>query len=341
MDGGHIEEIRLAATSVNPSWLCLSDSGKYLYAANEVEDPGGTVSAYRVGEDGSLELINQRPSMGKAPCHLAIDGKGAFLFAANYFSGNVAVFPLDESGGIGKARQVIQLEGSGGPNRERQEKAHAHSVLFDRSGAFASVFDLGNDRIITYRFEPETDKPLRPAGSPYSSAPGAGPRHGVFNLAGSYAYSVNELDSTVDVLRFVSEGSFEKIQTLSALPSSFQSSNQPSKEKSFCAGVRLSPGGTIPNGEFLYASNRGHDSIAVFRIQEDGKLTFIDAFPSGGRTPRDFIPDPLGDFILAANQNSDNVTVLRVDKTTGTLKETKAYPVPAPVCLIFRNQTEG
>jgi 6-phosphogluconolactonase len=197
--------------------------------------------------------------------------------------------------------------------------------MFDKKRAFGFAFDLGTDRIMAYRFDPAAAEPFSPAEEPwYQSAPGAGPRHGIFNAPGTWAYSVNELDSTLDVLKYdPSRGSFERVQNLSCLPKGWTGN-------SACAAVK-----TAPDGTFVYASNRGCDSIAVFRVLATGLLEWICAAPSGGRTPRDFGVAPGGDFVLAANQDSDNLAVFRVDKVSGSLEKEREYPLPSPVCVIF------
>ncbi|MDR2617844.1 MAG: lactonase family protein [Treponema sp.] len=331
---GVIEDLRLAAQELNPSWLCLSPGGKYLYAASEVDDVpvegSGVVSAYCVNKDGSLGLINRKPTGGKAPCHLALNGESgtgaesSYIVTANYSSGSLTVFPLAKDGALGDPCQRIRFSGRG-PNPDRQEAPHAHSFMFDKKRAFGFALDLGTDRIMAYRFDPAAAEPLSPAEEPwYQSASGAGPRHGVFNADGTCAYSVNELDSTLDVLKYdPSRGCFERLQTLSCLPKGW-------KGDSACASVKIAP-----DGEFVYTSNRGHDSIAVFRIAPGGMAEWICAVPSGGRTPRDFGVAPDGNFVLAANQDSDNLAVFRVDKDSGFLKIEWEYPLQSPVCVVF------
>jgi 6-phosphogluconolactonase len=337
---GCIEDLRLAAPAVNPSWLAVR--GQTLYAALEVNDyqGGGAVAAYRVETDGGLSPINQKPTGGGSPCHLAIDGTGAYLVAANYSGRNIAVFPLEKgekNGALGDAAQIIPFSGSG-PNRERQEGPHPHSFLFDTECAFGFALDLGADRITAFRFAPGGPEPLEAAGVPcYEGRPGAGPRHGVFNAegnaaggvagtvaAGGVAYIINELDSTLDVLRYDPRlGKLERIQSLSTLPAGCSVA-------STCAAVRISP-----DGRRVYASNRGHDSIAIFAVREDGTLAFVRAELSGGKTPRDFNLAPGGRFLVAANQDSDNFSVFAVDSGSPSLRKIREYALPSPVCVLF------
>jgi 6-phosphogluconolactonase len=198
--------------------------------------------------------------------------------------------------------------------------------MFDRQSAFGFACDLGTDRIMAYAFDKDAAEPLSPAPNPwYSSNPGAGPRHGVFSPAGSTAYYLNELDSTVDVLSYdPAAGGFTRRQSLSTLPAG-------TKVQSIAAAIR-----TDPRGKFVYASNRGHDSIALFKVKPpSGELEFVDALPSGGKNPRDFNLDPAGNFLLAAHQDTDNAVIFQVDQTTGLLRKEREYTVPSAVCVIF------
>jgi 6-phosphogluconolactonase len=375
---GTLEHIRLCAESVNPTYLALGPGGKRLYAVNEVDNfngggngagDTGAVSAFAVEGDG-LSLINQVSSGGKGPCHIVLNKAGTWAIVANYSGGRVAALPIKIDGSLEEAAQIIAFSGGtavacgslaedtgSGPNRERQEAPHAHFFMFDKDETHGFAFDLGTDRVMAYAFgqapgnnsaEGQGDKPLVPAAEPWFSAEnGAGPRHGVFHPRGKTAYFINELDSTVNVLSYEPvRGAFSLQQTLSTLPPGAQ-------VMSTCAAIRLRP-----DGKYVYASNRGHDSIAVFKVGgsdaeelSDGaeNLRFLDATPSGGRTPRDFIlnpeppPSPKGEgsflpagrFLLACNQDSDNVTVFRVDEATGLLEKIGDYAVPSPVCVIF------
>ena len=322
---GGIEDIRLAAEADNPSWICASPCGENLYAVHELDN--GAVSAWRIMRDGSLEFINQKSSGGMWPCHLALcNGRqeNALLLTANYGDGTAAAFSVEVSGAIGELRQFIRLDGNG-PDRARQEGPHAHAAIFTADGSFVYVHDLGSDRVMIYRVDSTAEQPLQAVEIPwYKSAGGAGPRHGVFNAAGSCFYSVNELDSTVDVLRADPRtGKLENIQSITTLPAS-------------CSGTENLPAEIALNrdGTFLYASNRGHDSIAVYKVREAGKLDFIDAFPCGGKWPRHFVFDPSGNFIVTANQESHSITVLSVNTATGALTLAGTYPVPSPVCIV-------
>jgi 6-phosphogluconolactonase len=327
---GKVEDLHLAAKTDNPSWLLLHPKGRHLYAANELDDfnkkgEGGAVSVFSIEDDGSLHFINQKPTHGKSPCHLAINSGASHVIAANYFGGSLTVFPLAHSGAVNDPCQIIQFSGKG-PNPVRQEGPHAHSFLFDKTCTFGFAMDLGTDRVMAYQFSGTAAEPLIPAAYPwYNTVPGSGPRHGVFNPQGTCAYIVNEIDSTVTALHYNSvEGSFKNIQTLSCLPANC-------KTQSTCAAIKISP-----DGNFVYISNRGHDSISIFRVKGDATLDFSAAVPSGGRTPRDFSITPEGKYLLAANQDSDNLTVFRRDLASGSLTKEGEYPIPVPVCVIFR-----
>ncbi|AEF80067.1 lactonase family protein [Leadbettera azotonutricia] len=327
---GEVEDLHLAARADNPSWLSLHPAGQCLYVVNELDDfngkeKGGAVSVYSIKNDGSLDFINQKTTQGKSPCHLAINSGASYAIAANYYSGSITVFPLAHNGAINDPCQIIQFSGKG-PNSLRQEAPHAHSFLFDKTCAFGLAMDLGTDRVMAYQFSSNTAEPLKPADVPwYNSLPGSGPRHGIFNPRGTCVYIVNEIDSTLNVLKYNSiDGSVINIQTISCLPENC-------KTQSTCAAVKISP-----DGNFVYVSNRGHDSITVFKVKRDDTLDFIDAISSGGRTPRDFGITPNGNYLLALNQDSDNLVVFHRDETSGCIEKKREYPVPAPVCVIFR-----
>lgn len=334
-ESGILEDIFLAAESSNPSYLARSPSGKNLYAVNETNEykgqKGGAVSAFARDEKSEkLTLINQKFSGGLSPCHAALNAAGTHALVANYSSGVLRVFALDGGGGLGDAVQTIQFSGTG-QNPERQEGPHAHFFMFARDEAFGFACDLGTDRIMAYAFDKNAAEPLSPARTPWFSAkPGAGPRHGIFNTAGKLAYVINELDCTVDVLAYdASGGSFEKRQSLSSLPAGI--TIKETKPQSSGAAIKIHP-----NGKFVYASNRGHNSIAVFKIINDaGDLELVKVTSSGGITPRDFTLTPSGNFLLAANQDSDNIVIFRVDNSTGLLTYEREYPLPSPVCIIF------
>jgi 6-phosphogluconolactonase len=334
-DTGVFEDIRLAAEIKNPSYLALPPSGKFLYAVNELDKSGGkpfgAVSAFAVEKDRSLKFLNAKSSQGEGPCHISIHRSGAFAVVSNYSGGVLTVLPIGKDGRLGAASQVIQYQGAG-PNKGRQEKAHAHSFTFapDFSSGFAC--DLGSDKVMFYRFDPKARKPLVSQGFA-AALPGSGPRHGVFHPRGKTAYVLNELKSSIDVFALSEsggsegEGGFDRIQTISSLP------KKGGGKGSIAAALRISP-----SAKFLYASNRGHDSISVFKISSAGLLEPADLVPSGGRHPRDFILDPQGNFLIALNKDSDNLVVFRINRRTGLLKKEREYAVLSPTALIFKQR---
>jgi 6-phosphogluconolactonase len=326
---GTIEDLFLAAETVNPSYLVPGP--RFLYAVNELQDFGGrssgAVSAFAVEEGGALRLINRQPSEGADPCHIVLDDTGRWVVVSNYSGGTLAALPVEVSGGLAPAAQVLRLTG-GGPNRERQEAAHAHSFVFapNRDRGFAC--DLGSDRVMAYAFNPDAGIPLTDAPVPWFAAkPGAGPRHGLFAASAHGEvryYLINELDSTLDVLRYDGDrGSFTAAQNLSTLPPEAGGGNTG-------AAIKLSPA-----GQWLYVSNRGHDSITFFQIDARGAARYAGTVSSGGRTPRDFDIDPTGGFLLVCHQDSDNLVVFRLDPETGHPRREREYAVPSPVCLKF------
>jgi 6-phosphogluconolactonase len=248
---------------------------------------------------------------------------GGYAVCANYSSGVLTALPIDKQGRLGNPAQVIQFKGTG-PVKGRQEQAHAHSFTFDREFNNGFACDLGSDRLMAYHFDQKKSAPLVPWAEPFVSAkPGVGPRHGVFHPSGVFAYFLNELDSSVDALKYSGDG-FEKLQSISALPKG-------SRKPSTAAAIRISP-----DGKFLYTSNRGHDSIAVFKVLRNGTLEFVEAVPSGGKNPRDFNLDKEGNFLLALNMDSNNLVVFKVNHKTGSLRKEREYAALSPVSVIFR-----
>jgi 6-phosphogluconolactonase len=327
---GRLEDVRLQAECVNPSYLCAPSSGKYLYAVNELHEwqgiPGGAVSAYVI-EDGTLRFLNQTASGGACPCHIALDTEERFAAVSNYTGGSITVFPLLNGGLLSGAVQRIVLSGKG-PNAGRQEGPHAHSFLFAPDGAYGFACDLGSDRVMAYALRRDMRQPLIPADPPWFSARGgSGPRHGVFSRRENRCYVLNELDSTVDILKYDPvQGSFEGLGRVLALPPGVSGAEYANT----AAAIRLDPG-----GKRLYVSNRGHDSVTVFNIADNGFLEYAGVVSSGGKAPRDIVLDPSGAFLIAAHQNSDNVTVFRIDEASGLLSQAGSYELPSPVCVIF------
>ena len=320
----------LAAATENPSFLELDPGRRLVFAVNEVSQfegkATGSVSAFAIDRStGTLTLINQRPSMGTGPCHLVLDRSRAHLLVANYGSGSVAVLPVATNGRLGAASGVVQHSGSS-VNPERQQGPHAHCVTIDRANRFVFVCDLGLDKIVVYRFDAGRGT-LTPHDPPFAPAkPGAGPRHMVFRPDGRFAYVVNELHSTVTAFRYDAEaGVLHDIQTVSTLPPHFDGAN---------SGAEID---VHPSGRWLYASNRGHNSVVLFGIDgQTGTLTYVEEQGTAGFTPRHFGLDPSATHLAVGNQNSSTILVARVDAANGRLTPSGvlAY-APSPVCMKF------
>ncbi|HPA21123.1 MAG TPA: lactonase family protein [Verrucomicrobiae bacterium] len=325
---GAISQPQLAAKEQRPSFLALHPDGQHLYAVCSMEGEGkkqiGGVSAFSIDRNtGQLNPINRQPSEGDGPCHVSVDKTGRCAMVANYGSGSVAALQIAADGSLRRARCVIQHEGSS-VNPKRQTGPHAHSIFPDPSNRFACAPDLGIDKILIYRLDPEAAL-LEPNGHAVLP-PGSGPRHIAFHPSGRFAYSINELKSTITSFTWdASNGVLSPIRSVSTLPPDFSDPNTTAEIK------------VHPNGKFLYGSNRGHDSIAVFTIdQERGGLRFVEWENVRGKAPRNFNIDPSGAFLLAAGQDSDSVAVFRIDPTTGALDFAgHEIKVPRPVCVLF------
>lgn len=316
---------------VNPSFLAIHPTRRYLYCVNEIAGTdgkgSGAVSAFAIDRaSGALALLNQQPAQGTSPCHLAIEPLGRCLLVANYGSGSVCVLPILEDGALGPIADFVQHEGSS-VNPQRQQSPHPHSVNIAPSGRLVYVPDLGLDKVMIYELDAIQCK-LKP----YHEQPwartksGAGPRHLAFHPSGRLIFVANELDSTVTVFAVDEhKGTLREVQTISALPEDFH-------DKSWCADIHVHPSGRV-----VYVSNRGHDSIAVFRIDEGhGTITPIEYVSTRGKFPRNFALDPAGRFLVAANQNSDDMFVFHVDAKSGKLTPVgERIEVGTPVCVKF------
>lgn len=315
--------------SINPSFLAIDRTKRYLYAVNEVGvyagKPGGGVSAYEIERGtGNLRLLNEQATQGADPCHLSVDNKKSALLVANYTGGSITVLPLRSDGTLGVVMDWQQHEGSG--PKEQQKGPHAHCIILDRSERHALAADLGIDKVMIYRFDRATGM-LTPAKQPFAELQaGAGPRHLTLHPNGKFLYVINELDSTMTAFRYDElNGTLTHIDTISTLPSDFSG-------VSYCADVHVSR-----SGKFLYGSNRGHNSIVVFEIdQRTGKFKVVQHVSTGGNWPRNFTLDPSGRFLLVANQRSDNVVTFSIDAQTGRLTPADYIEeIPSPVCLKF------
>ena len=315
--------------SVNPSFLTIDRSKRYLYAVNEVGEylgkPGGGVSAFAIDPaTWNLRLLNEQATQGADPCYLSVDSRKRSLLVANYTGGSVSVLPVRTDGTLGMVSEVKQHEGSG--PKEQQKGPHAHCVILDRNERYALASDLGTDKVMIYQFDRATGK-LTPAKQPFAELKaGAGPRHLTLHPNGKYLYVINELDSTITTFGYNElNGTLTLIETVSTLPEDFSG-------VSYCADVHVSV-----SGRFLYGSNRGHNSIVVFEIDPPtGKLKLVQHRSTEGDWPRNFAIDPSGQFLLVANQRSDNIVFYIIDERTGQLLHMgQNTEIPSPVCLKF------
>ena len=287
---------------VNPSFLSVHPNGRWLYAVSETSrqkdgTPGAVWALRYTDEPWSMEPINHQMSGGDWPCHLDINSTGQWLLVSNYGSGTVSVLPILPDGALGEITDLIQHYGSG-PKSERQEGPHVHSATFTPDQRFVMVADLGIDTLVVYAFDSSAGLLREPTHT--STRPGAGPRFKVFHPSGQRVYVDNELDNTVAVYDYDAEsGRLRELQIVETLP--------PDAPESTVAGIQISP-----SGDRLYVSNRGHDSISIFEIEADGRLTRLAIRPCGGRCPRDIAISPSGHFLLVANQDSDEVVVVPV-----------------------------
>jgi 6-phosphogluconolactonase len=321
----------LAAEAQNPTFLALHPDKRHLYACGElrgtVDQPQGGVGAYAIdAAAGTLAFLNQQPTGDGATCHVAVDATGRMAMAANYGAGYVCALPIDASGRLRERSAYVELTGPLGPNQPGQDKPHAHSMAVSRDNRFAFACALGLDRVFGFRLDP-AKAALVPIDPPCTVTPaGVGPRHSKFSADGRFYYVLNELGGSVCVFAYDAErGTLTLKQTISSLPAGFQGTNT-------SAEIRLSS-----DGRFVYASNRGHDSLAVFaRDPAAGTLKLVEIVPSGGKHPRNFALSPDGRWLVCANRDTDNLVVFRVDPVTGRLTLTaNAVTIPLPVCVLF------
>ena len=343
---GELEAVGLAAELPNPTFLAIHPQGRFLYSVTEFREAGGrhdgSVSAFSIApKTGRLTFLNRQSSCGAGPCHVSVDPAGRFAFAANYGSGGAVMFPIQGDGRLGAATGVVQHHGSS-VNPKRQSGPHAHSITPSPDGRFALVADLGTDRIMVYRLDVSTGG-LLPNDPPYAAIkPGAGPRHLAFHSTRPFVYLINELDNTMTVFAWdAPRGALRELQAISTLPQDFHGINT-------CADVHVAP-----SGRFLYGSNRGHDSIAIFRINESsGTISALGHQSVLGKGPRNFAIDPTGGWLLAANTGrgegspvadgplppeDECIVAFRIDSTTGQLSPTgrkAALSVPSCVKLL-------
>ncbi len=320
---GKLSAPSMVSDTAAPSYLTIHESR--LYAVNEVRD--GTVSSFTIDRStGKLTPLNSMSVKSAGPCYIAIDKSGHSAITANYSGGSVTVLPIAGDGRVGEATDFIQRKGSG-PNRDRQTSPHPHWVGFIPASKLALIADLGLDEVAIYNFDAKKGKLT--VGNPafMTIPPGSGPRHGAMHPSGKFFYEINELSSNIMEFYYEAEMKrFTQIQTISTLPEGFKGDN---------TGAEIA---VHPSGKFVYASNRGDDSIAVFSVNDPkrGTLKLEQHIPSGGKTPRQFELDPSGHWLLAGNQGSDNIAIFSIDASTGKLTAAGVVAgVPKPTCIKF------
>ena len=329
---GKCTPLGLAAEVKSPSFLAVHPNRKFLYSVNEISDfegkPTGGVSAFAIdAATGKLALINQQSSRGAGPCHLVVDRSGQTVLVANYGGGSVAALPIEPDGSLRPAASFIQHTGSS-VNSSRQEAPHAHSFNVDPGNRFAVAADLGLDKVLVYKLDPATSKLVANDPPATSVKPGSGPRHFAFHPSGKSAYVINEILCTATAFAYDAErGRLTERQTISTLPDGVAV-----KPEYSTAEIQVHP-----SGKFVYGSNRGHDSIAVFAVDEgQGTLRYVENQSTQGKTPRGFGIDPTGRYLLAGNQDSHTVVIFRIDPRTGRLTATgQKLEVGSPVCVKF------
>lgn len=320
---GYLDKLGVQGDIINPSFLTLSADGKYLYAVEEIGsdvDEAGRVVAFSRDVD-HLHKINQQSTFTFAPCHVSTDSKGRLVFVANYV-GKIAVYPVSANGGLEAATYQEAFQGKG--PHSRQDASHPHSVNLSPDEQYLYVPDLGTDNIYIYKINYDTpQKPLTKIGAT-KVYPTAGPRHFTFHPTLPKAYVVNELNCTVTLMNWdKSTGKLDTVQSISTLPADFKADNT-------CSDIHITP-----NGQFLYAANRGHNSIVGYKIDPTtGALSLISHASTQGEVPRNFAISPDGRFLYAANQNSGNIVMYSIE-ADGKLKFRKEEKVPTPVCIQF------
>jgi len=323
---GSLKKLSAVSGIIGPSFLKIHPSGKFLYTVNEVATfdgkRSGGVTAFALDvQGGKLTRLNQQPSGDTGPCHLTVDATGKFVLVAHYGGGSTSVLPINDDGSVGAV--VSRIKHNGSSVTPRQKAPHAHSIHVGPNNKFAFAPDLGIDKVLVFSFDEKTGTIAETKFGGAKLEPGSGPRHFGFHPSGKFAYVINELKQTVTAFRYrAKRGQLKTLQTISTVPHAVEGNST--------AEVLVHP-----SGRFLYGSNRGHNSIAMFRIDEkSGKLTALGHEPTRGSTPRNFGIDPTGQFLLAANQQTDNVAVFRINQDTGKLKFTgNKIQLSKPVCV--------
>lgn len=326
LDGatGTFDNLTLAAKSDNPGFVVIHPQNSCLYALQSGDN--GKVKAFSIDtETKQLTLLNEQPSGGDGPCHISLDAEGKHLLVANYASGSAAVFPIENDGSLAPSSAQVQHHGSS--ITSRQQGPHAHSINLSPDNAYAYAADLGLDKIMIYKFNDQTGQLIANDPPFVQLKPGAGPRHLTFDAQARFVYVINELDATITVFNYhAADGALTEVQTIPTLPADFTGIN-------LCAEVKIHP-----NGNFLYGSNRGHDSIVIYRIDEqDGQLTLIGFQAEGIDEPRNFNIDASGKYCLVGNQDINNVALFTIDPNSGLLTPTTStLDIGKPICIQFR-----
>lgn len=325
---GKLDLIQEVGGMRSPSYLEINPNGRFLYSVNRSsvldEKKWGSVSAYQINqESGKLVHLNDQPSFGSESCHISIDSKGRLVFVSNYSTGNLTLFPINQNGSLDVISDAVEHFGSS-INQQRQKKPHVHQSILSNDDAFLFVSDLGIDKVKVYSIDYKEKKLTAQSNSDGIVNQGSGPRHFAMHGNSKFAYVINELSSTVTFFNYDEiSGKLTPIQTISTVPQDYDGTN-------YCADIHIHP-----SGKFLYGSNRGHNSLAIFEIDQDsGKLSIVGYQSTYGEWPRNFLIDPKGEYIFVANQNSSNIVLYTVDSNTGHLKKIGSdVNVPKPVCL--------
>jgi 6-phosphogluconolactonase len=326
LDAGTLKPVRQTKGVEHPFYLAVSKDQKFLYSIHAKSFGGKDheeIAAYAlVGQDGELKLLNRQSARGTAACYLDVDATGRAVLVANYSTGSVASLPVKEDGSLGEAASFIQHEGSS-VDPARQKGPHAHCIVISPDNRFAYAADLGLDQIVGYQLDPAGAK-LAPGRQPFvRTIPGAGPRHLTFHPSGKRVYVINELANSVTFFDYVADsGMLVERQTIATLPKDFAG-------KSYCADLKITP-----DGRFLYGTNRGHDTLAAYRIEDDGRLTLLAIEPSLGKGPQNLAITDDGKWLLCANMPGNNVAVFRIDPQSGALTSAGApISMPSPSCI--------
>ena len=303
-----------------PGYLALSPDKKFLYAVSS----NNTINAFKINSDSKLSWLNSASSEGMNPCHISVHPSGKLAFASNYTGGSFNAYPILGDGKLAPSSYHEQYNGSG-PNTARQEKSHAHFAQATPNGRYVYAVDLGADKVMNYQVDVKTGKLTPNPSQPFFTAkPGTGPRHFVIHSSGKWLFLLNELSATLSVCSIDKNGVITEVGSYATVPADFTAANT-------SAAIHMHP-----NNNFVYVSNRGHNSVSAFKILADGKLEKVSEATQGVATPRDFNIDPSGKFMVIANQSTDNLVIYDVDAKTGKLTfRSKSIESRLPICIVF------